>query len=165
MVWQKKMYEARLRCRAPVGANTVSHATHDGGKIPRNTVSDRCRVSAKEDHGDERIIAAHKKVYQEVLMHPVDLSQYAPNAIPLHRIVDAAARCKADLQRDVVAECRAWNDSIYDAHTSFRFRRYVGPASVEQRPDEPAALEPMRARKGQAPDRVVPVRGGRCHGL
>ncbi len=90
-------------------------------------------------------------------MHPVDLSQYAPNAIPLHRVFNTAAWRKADLQRNIVAKLRSGNGAVDDAHASVRLCRRVGPGSVEQRPDEPAAFEAMRARKRQTPIRVIPV--------
>lgn len=143
----------------------ITHAAHHRREITRNTIAGRRRVSAKENHRDEGIIAAYKKVYQEVLVHPVDLSQYAPNAIPLHRIVDTAARRKADLQRDIVIQCRSGHDAIDDAHAPPGLGVYVRPPSVKKGPDEPTAFEAVGARKREAARGIVPVGRRRGHGL
>lgn len=98
-------------------------------------------------------------------MHPVDLSEYAPYAIPLHGVLDAAARRKADLQRNIVIELRTWNDPIYDSHAPGGNRVHVRPAPVEQRPDEPALLQAVGAWERGARRGVVPISGQRSHRL
>jgi hypothetical protein len=141
----------------PLGTNTIPCATHNGREITRDTIPGRRRVPTEKDHGNERLVAAHKKVYQKVLVHPVDLSKYAPNAIPLHGVFDASARRKAYLQRDVMGERRTRDDPVHKPHASLGLRRHISTAPIEKRSEQPTALKPVRRRKRGTPIGVVPI--------
>lgn len=150
---------ARARCsgllgdvgRCVGGRQRIRDAPHDAGQVARDAGIRLLRIAPEERHDDERVGASYKKVYQDMLMNPVDLSQYAPDAIALHRGLGAAARRKTNLKRNVVAGGLARDDPVQEPDAPGGFRVHVGPAAVEERPDEPLPLEPMRAREGVAP--------------
>jgi len=94
----------------------------------------------KEDHDDERIGATYERVYQGVLVHPVDLSQEPADPVALHTALGAGAGRKPDLERHVVPEGVPLHDTVEQPHTPHRHRLHVVAAPVEERPEEATAL-------------------------
>ena len=119
-------------------------------------------IAAKKDHQNQRVGPRHEKVYQGVLMHPVDLSQQASDAIALDAALNTSARRKPDLDGHVVPNLRSIHDAAQQTHTSNGNGAYVVSRPVKQRADEPPPLQPVRLRKRVAPIRIGLV-GARSH--
>ena len=109
------------------------------------------RAPAEERHHDERRVASQKKVYQQVLMHPVDLSEQAPDPVTLYGGFGAATWGKSNLQRHVVPRGGSWDHTVQQPDASDGLGAYVVAPAVEERADEPSPLQPVRARKRVAP--------------
>ena len=94
----------------------------------------------KEHHDNERVGATYEKVYQGVLVHPVDLSKKPADPIALDAALSTRARGKSNLKRHVLPEGLAFDDAAEHPHAAYRNGLNVVPASVEQRPNEPPPL-------------------------
>lgn len=95
------MQQLHLRM-VPLTSNALGDALHSTRQITGDTVIRLVGIPAKENHHNKRLGGVYKKVYQDGLMHPVDLSHDAPDSVALHGVFDAPARRKANLQRRVV---------------------------------------------------------------
>jgi hypothetical protein len=102
-----------------------------------------------------------EKVYQGVLMHPVDLSEESPNPIALHTTLGARAWRKSHLQGHIVPECIPLDDAIQHPNAAYRDGPYVIAGLVEERPDEAPSFQAVRWGKGKAA--LLAARGGIRH--
>ena len=114
-------------------------------------------VAPKEDHDRKHVGPTYKKVYQGVLMHPVDLSKEAADAVALDAALGPAPRRKADLEGHVVAHGFAVHPPEEEADAADGLGAHIVPAAVKQSPDQPPALEPVRLRESVPPVRTVLV--------
>ncbi len=105
----------------------------------------------EEDHDNERIGATYERVYQGVLVHPVDLSQKPADPVALYAALGAGAGRKPDLERYVVPEGVPLDHAIEQPHAPHRHRLYIVAAPIEERPDEATALQSVGRGKGEAP--------------
>ena len=138
-----------VRGRGRKRRDTIGQASHGAGKVARDGIS-AVEISPKEHHHEKNIGASREEVYQKVLVDPVDLSQQAPDAVSLHTGSNPASGRKSNLKRHVMSDllrrCRAKQQS--DATCGYRLHILTAP--VEERPDQPFALQAVRAGKRQA---------------
>jgi len=121
----------------------VGRALHGPGQVVLDTRVSLLGVTPKEDHHDEGAGRRYEKVYQGVLMHPVDLSKESSNPVALDAALHAAARRKSDLYGHVVPGLLPINDAVEQPNTSHCDRVHVVSAAIEKRPDQPSAFEPV----------------------
>lgn len=113
----------------------IGDGLHGSGQIAGDGVAGVGGGSPKQGHDDQRPVRSYEKVYQEMLVHPVDLSQEAPYAVALHARRRAATRRKADLEGNVVPRLRPIDDAIQKADAARRQGPNVIATAVEERPD------------------------------
>lgn len=83
-----------------------------------------------------------------MLVHPIDLSQNTFYTIAYDGGASSSSRSEADLQGHFRGEFLRWYQTIDEANTTGCHRSHVFPVAVEEGPDQPASLEPVRT--GQA---------------
>lgn len=126
----------------PEAAHGLREVVRDGG----------CRAyvaAAEQHHHREHIVTVTKKVYQDGLIDPVDLSQHPSDAGTGDARAGGAARGEADLQRSVGAHLVLRRDAVQDADGSGGDGADVLARPVEQGADQPPAFQAVRPREGQ----------------
>jgi hypothetical protein len=95
----------------------------------------RAGSAAEERHHEERVVTPKKKVYQAVLMHPVDLAEQAPDTRAVDAAGDGAPRRKPDLERYVVPNNLRVDGAEEQPDAPCSHRSYVVAIPVKERPD------------------------------
>jgi hypothetical protein len=104
----------------------------------------------EQNHHKEHIGAVDEKVYQEVLMDPVDLSQQSPDAGARDSAGHAASGRESNLERHVMTDFLRCRRAEEQADTPGRDRVNIVAASVEERLDETLPFQAMGSRKREA---------------
>jgi hypothetical protein len=120
----------------------VGQLFHRSGQVFRNADVVIILAASKEDHAGKYAIRKWGKVYQDVLIDPIDLSHFTPNAIP-NDCTCCAARCEPDLDRSVAPDLVTGCDSIEKPDASSGDGPDVTSVSIEERPDQAPTLEPV----------------------
>lgn len=79
-----------------------------------------------------------------MLVHPIDLSQNTFNAIAYDGGASSSSRSEADLQGHLRGDFLRWYQAIDEANTAGCQGPHILPVTVEEGPDQPAMLEPVR---------------------
>lgn len=115
--------------------NAVRELVHRLRKVARD--ARRLVFGAPEKrHDQEHVGAINEKVYQEVLVDPVDLSQQAPDACSRHPAGYAASGRKPNLYRHIVTDLLRRRRAKEQANAACRDGVNVIAAPVEERLDE-----------------------------
>jgi len=123
---------------------------------PRKVARDARRLvfgAPEERHDQEHVGAINEKVYQEVLVDSVDLSQQAPDACSGYSAGYAASGRKPNLHRHIVTDLLGCRRAKEQAHAACGDGMNVVAAPVEERLDEAFPLQSVRTRKRQAAGR------------
>lgn len=145
------------------GIEASSCALQSPGQVPLDAGVGLLGSAPEEDHHNQCVGATYKKVYQGVLVHPVDLSQQASDAVALDATLDSSSRRESDLNRHVVSEGRPVHHPEKQADTADGHGLNVVPVAVKERADEPSPLEPVRPGK-RVPPVGIPLVGAGRHG-
>ncbi len=94
----------------------------------------------EQNHDDERLGATYERVYQGVLMHPVDLSEEPTDPVAFNTALGTGAGRKPDLKRHVVPEHRPVHDAVQEPHAALRDRPDVVAGPVKEGPDQVSSL-------------------------
>lgn len=116
------------------------------GKITPNIFLGRIRPIAKEHHKREQQRRIRKKVYQALLIDPIDLSENSLYSIASDGRF-RTTRCEPDLDRNVNPCLATIECSVYQPYRSCRNGSYVVSLAIEQRADQALLLEPEGARQ------------------
>lgn len=146
----------RLGVARSFGAQVLHEAVEGAWEITTDAPGEvRAGRAAKEHHEREGVGTQREKVYQAMLMDPVDLAKLTANPVARDGKLVPPGR-EAHLHGGLLG--RARNAAKEQAYAAGRDR--LGVASAEERPDEPALPQASRARQ-----RVAPRRPGHLPGL
>lgn len=80
-------------------------------------------------------------------MYPIDLTHNALDAIAHNRFPGGTTRCKPDLHWHIRSHFLPGRQPVYESHAPDCHRSDIFPVPIEQRPNKPLPLEPIRCRK------------------
>lgn len=115
-------------------------------KITLNILLRRRRPTPEKHHEREQQRRIRKKVYQALLIDPIDLSQNSLDPVAKDGRF-GPTRSEADLDRDVNSRLSAIEGPVNQANRSSRNGSDVISASIEKRADQALLLEPQGARQ------------------
>lgn len=130
---------------------TISQAVHQAGKIPGNSFARGHGIASKENHHREHIRAVTEKVYQDVLIHPVDLSQQPADPITNDGGPRFAPRGEARLNGNVLPRFGHSCFAVEKADAAACYSTDVAPISLEERPDQAPSLQAVGPGKSERP--------------